>query len=491
MNLGSQNILFPPEPNRVIDGDYFLDRIVFQGRENPFIPTKLLALHKWVYLRNTIQKGDFIAINLPADGRDQPAQERRRIENYLKILRLRIEEHLPTVLVDVTCIVSKKFNQSPVLLHCTKVEEAFRNLQNKEMTALDIIENIPNEINGMIINNLNFDVFNSAPKDIYYPPLIGSQLTTQLSYRAETIMNIALGRYQGHGLLLSDDEIQELDPIRPFVTKYQFAPRHFTLQDITIFAQLFPNIEKLSMPNSTGIDTIICKLSEFKRLKTLDIFHSDVTGITFKDLPTSLKSLNCACCKKLNDLAIVNLKNSCLTQLWLHSTNLEGIYFNALPDTLKSLSCSHCLNLRESSIAALEKTSLEDLHISICTQITGTHFYALPKTLKSLYCNRCIKLNEVFIEKLKETNIDTLDISETPIIGDSFTKLPKSLKYFSLRGCSDLQEDAILNLQNSSIVTLDISNTHIQSLSTKHLPKTLKKLICVNCPRLEIEFDHK
>jgi hypothetical protein len=487
----NQNVQFPAEPNKVINITFFLAKILLSDSQAPVVLTKYLAQHKWVKLRNTIQSGDFIAINLFPHDEQQPKQWTRQLANYLKILRLKPTETSPSVLVDITCLANKN-SPAPIILPCLKTSEVLAHIPKKVETVEEIVQGCPQEVNGLILSHLNFFEFDDRPKyDIYYPPNIGTALKAQLSKKAQGIMNVAFLRYLGHGPLLSYNEMQEIDPIRLYVEEFNLPPnRHLALQDITILADLFPNIKRLGLRLCTNIDAIICELSEVQNLKSLDLDQSDVTGKTFDNLPLSLKYLSCILCEKLQDEAILKLKNSSLINLSVAITHLKGTHFDALPNSLKSLTCDCCFDIEDKAILRLSNTSLEEFTLLRCLALTGSYFATLPKTLKIFACNDCPNLQDEAIARLKESRIEVLHLACNPILGTYLSELPNSVRYLNLQNCTHLEDAAILRLQNSSLEELNISQTKLNRISHKHLPRTLKKLTCKNCDNLVIEYDN-
>jgi hypothetical protein len=151
----TQNIQFPQVPNKIIDKSFFLEKIAPQG--NGFInaETRLLALHNWAILRNTIEEGDYIRIELPSHG---PNQWTKQLFHYLKILRLRPENISPTILIDASPLISQKSKNMQVIIPCTSSSFAKQSVvQHPIQTPFEVIQACPKGIKGMILSFSHFD----------------------------------------------------------------------------------------------------------------------------------------------------------------------------------------------------------------------------------------------------------------------------------------------------------------------------------------------
>jgi hypothetical protein len=74
-------VKFPNQPNHIIDDEFFF----FQKSRTASGSKQTLDLHKWITLRESIQTGDYIRIDIPPIPENHPKRAILQLSNYLKI----------------------------------------------------------------------------------------------------------------------------------------------------------------------------------------------------------------------------------------------------------------------------------------------------------------------------------------------------------------------------------------------------------------------
>jgi hypothetical protein len=527
MNIPDNSIITLPsgnqcrnEPNKIIEESFFLKNVVTTGNNETFQQTHALDLHKWIHLRNTIQKDDFILMNLSLIPNNQPGRAVQQLNNYLKILRLQPAKDAPTVHVEISNFITKKTQSSlkknfsqlillkgaktRAILPCSclvipkEVNQETPDIQNDTKKLLN---DCPTVIHGMILGNLKFDEFYTNHAQYAYEPMLAVQLKREYTQRAWGIAQTAQQRHNGDGPILSIDELRDMAPISPYVREWKLTGS-LTQQRISVLATAFPNIEKLDMSGCQNVDLVLSELQNFKKLHALKLQGTDVTGATFMHLPPSLRTLNCRLCPNLRDGALCELKDFSLTKLDISGTSLRGTYLDKLGDSLKILQCISCKNLPDEALLQLAQcTSLEELDIS-GTLLRGTYFAALPRSLKKLNFEECHFLESDALSGLEKCALEELNISISFInLGQLWfgnvtlelfpqqineysnyirtlgfikvTRLPRTLKRFSAKNNFRIDDKTLLELKGRHLDELNFTDF----FRFKNDPKNLIRLI--------------
>jgi hypothetical protein len=492
-------VKFPNEPNKIIDEEFFF----FQKSRTASGYKQTLDLHKWITLRESIQKGDFIEIDVAPIPENRPHRAIEQLSNYLKILRLSpTDDSSVTCLVDVSILTSKIAKDT--LLHTFpsihvsqqgKTRKAILPcarrlvpLENNQITeripdkAKKSLKESPTDIQGMFLKYLEYEEFHMDKAHYAHNPQLANHLKTQYTKRAQEIADAALKRKSS--LLFTLDETQEMSLLGPYVTKWEYHGPLIS-SHISLFATLFPNIEILNLGNCTYVDSIIAELKSFKKLQELRLTCSDVTGKTFAHLPPTLKVLNCLGCKDLNEKELSWAKECSIESFCISSTLLDGSCFKTLPGSLKSIYCSNCKHLQDEALLGLQGCSLEKLNISN-TLLKGTYFSFLPRSLKMVRCSNCKALTDDNFSGLEGfSSLVELDISDTLLKGTLFRSLPRSLKTLRCSSCQSLEDEALLGLQGCALEELYITVTSLKGTYFNKLPRSLKTLHCWGCKSLD------
>jgi hypothetical protein len=448
------------------------------------IPTFILDKHKWLTLRKSIQKDDYIRIDIAPIPENQPKRAAAQLSNYLKILRLQPVKGDPTVQVDISRLVTTSNRSSlkkafpsitwlkgikthailPCALSVAPQEtnpipqakpDKTKKAPNKRATnrqktkaipvmqVTDILDKNSIDIQGMILGNLEYDEFHVDKAHYAHDPRLANHLKAQYSKRAQKIVDAALERSSGKGPILTLDELQEITLLGPYVTKWKISTP-LTLQIINFLATSFPHLEELDLSGCSNTDPILSSLQNFKNIKKLQLESTDVTGKTFALLPLSLKTLNCSYCDSPEDQAILGLKECALEKLDISGTLIQGKYIEKFQNSLRTLEAVHCPFLSSDTIMQLQNFQLQELNISdggtlpsmggAPTPICPMFFTCLPPTLKSLSCHPTRFMNEVeIISKLKR--FDALEefslYTFLPLNPNNYS-LPNSLTKFTV-----------------------------------------------------------
>jgi hypothetical protein len=482
MSIHNNSVVTTPinlqKPNKTIDESFFLQNPTSQVNPITFGPPRVLNKHKWLNLRKSIQKGDYIRIDIAPIPQNQPKRATLQLSNYLKILRLQPAQGDPTVQVDISRLVTPTNRSSlkkafpsitwlkthailPCALSVVPQEpnpipkatpDKTKKAPNKRATnrqktkaipvmqVTDILDKSSIDIQGMILGNLEYDEFHVDKAHYAHDPRLANHLKAQYSKRAQKIVDAALERSSGKGLFLSLDELQEIALLGPYVTKMKIRTP-LTLQIINFLATSFPHIEELDLSHCSNIDSILSSLQNFKNIQKLQLGFSDVTGITFAYLPSSLKELDSSCCLSLKDQAILGLKECALKKLDISETYLKGTYFHILPRTLKEVNCQGCAYLEENTLLRLEGCALEKLNI-LHTHIQGKYIEKFQNSLRTLGISHCpcyslntiMQLQNFQLQELNISEAGTLTVSEydasplTPLSPMFFDYFPTTLK---------------------------------------------------------------
>jgi Leucine-rich repeat (LRR) protein len=488
-----KNFQLPNNQEKIIDSSFFLKNIIPQGTDYVFAPCPLLAEHKWVILRNSLQTGDFIRIELPFLHQNHPSRQAGHLSNFLKILRLTPQDVSPTIHIDISSFVHDKSNilkrtfpqiiwlkgySTKAILPCVQLPPIWKEAEQNSITsAWDVIKNCSNEIKGRILSNLHLYEFEKGKNYItYYEKAIGNHLRVQFSKRAQEIWKKACKRNSGALPFFSVVETKKIGTMRPYVTEWDTHNLPLTAQFITLLGEVFPNIEELNLRGCSSIDRTIRGLQNFKNLKILQLTNSTVTGKTFSSLAPSVKKLNLQDCSDLKEEAAVGLAQSHIVELNISETPLRGKYFAKLPKSLKRFSCFFCIELQDEALSGLEGSLLEELDISY-TPVQGTYFSVLPRSLKKLNC-KYTNLDDDAILALRESVLEELNISYTYLQGTYFDQLPRTLKILDCSQCTQVGLDIILKLKNCTFLEeLCVPCFFNQDPNFYPLPNSLKKFI--------------
>lgn len=181
--------------------------------------------------------------------------------------------------------------------------------------------------------------------------------------------------------------------------------------------------------------------------------------------------------------------------------------YTGLSRELKGYDLSRTSITDEELIALDLPTTLEELNLSECNQITGAAFSILPRRLTSLIARGCPQLENGFFFDLPETlrsldfagctnlvGMNLEDLKELQFLNFSgciklcikdIGSLPVSLLSLNLAGCTQFKGDlhVLYNLANLQSLNLSGCTGLVdQDIDPEYLPKNLQTLEITNCP---------
>ncbi len=268
-------------------------------------------------------------------------------------------------------------------------------------------------------------------------------------------------------------------------------------------------------------------LSQFKKLRALDVASYGATQTVLAGLPGSLESIRLASFSKTKpDTANTDVSFAHLTQLTsftFDGGSLEAELIESLPNQLTSLALHHC-DMPNSTVAAL-LSRLDRLETLCLTWLHGGRGYgddseamtgegwdfACRDRLRTLDLSKCFYLNDELIHQISEQlkgleslklaeqrdltgrhwqldrlpKLNDLDLRELPKLGNNLLQhLPASLESLRLEDCEQLtgeswQLDTLGKLAEVRIAKCE----SLRSLGGR-LPDSLKRLDVRFCPQL-------
>jgi hypothetical protein len=544
-----QTIQLPRDPSKIIDSNYFYQKFIPQGDGGTFVPTYLLSIHKWEVLRNSIQRDDYVLLDMPQQIRTKNLLQHaaHHLAHYLQILRLKPNAAAPSVFVDTSklldlhsffpmrrtfpeirweairgkwvlpCISCPRFAENVAkaasleqrekrstiaeYLNCMHLRQAYEG--EVPLVQVDIMEVTTNgaQLERELIpcvqqqgTSLNPHVQELAKKCNYSEKILKLHRST-----GKVIEGLA---DELQGKILSFLPIFQEDGC----TYYQKDDLH-TAPCLARPASAMQCSKQFNDFLYSASDYDLCSDSPFFNPKIHPI-RKYVTSLnrTYKDVnPLSIARLSLAFpnIRTLNlfirytaELAAINVNDDRVMAKLQNFTKLQELILTGfaitskslqfLPASLKRLDLARISMSEDMEMQYLSHTSLEDLTLRFIKQLKGAHFDMLPPSLTQLKC-ACCDLSDEAISKLQKIPLESLYISCDAVTGIHFQNLPQTLKKLTCWDCPCLT-DAALNLSTTQLQ--DIYIWQNDNITGKYFvaPKTVKSITIYHAKNLSHEL---
>lgn len=248
------------------------------------------------------------------------------------------------------------------------------------------------------------------------------------------------------------------------------VPSNLTQLNLTCSDSLVPNMNPSAsslsdlnlshtLPNRQNQSAI----THMHSLTRLDLSFCRVSDGFVEQLPSSLTSLD--------------LAGAILTDKVLHS----------LSQKLTKLILCHCYYISNNGLAHLVRlSSLTELDLSYCTQITDCALRTLPSNIRSMYLEGCRKITDAGVHYLQPLMMDALNLNNTSISHEVFPVLSSTLKKLQCFSClwvTDLRQMPLsltsLDLRNCNFAQKTVyekQNPFFHPVAWHHIPPNLTEL---------------
>jgi hypothetical protein len=549
MSFPVQTIQLPRDPSKIIDSNYFYQKFVPQGDSGTLEPTYLLSIHKWAVLRNSIQRDDYVLLDMPQQicTKNLLLRAAQHLAHYLQILRLKPNAAAPSVFVDTSKLLDLhsffpmrrtfpeirwEASRGKWVLPCISCPRFAENVAK----AASLEQRVKK---STIEEYLNCMHLRQAYKGEV--PLVYVDITDVTTKRAQIEREI-LPCVQKEGASINP-QVQELAKKSNFSEKILklhpstcqvieglpnelqgkvlsflpiFASNHVADDKADLYTA--PCLARLASATqcSEQFGKLLYQVSDDALYSSSLFFNPKIHLVReyviylkriFKDVnPPSiarlslsfpnLRALNLyirhsgtlAAISDNDDRVMVQLqKFTKLQELFLTGFAITSKSLQFLPASIKRLDLANISMSEDLEMQYLSHTSLEDLSLRFIKQLKGDNFDRLPHSLKYLTCFSC-DLSDAAISKLQKIPLKSLSIVDCDkVTGIYFQNLPQSLKYLSCEQCSGLT-DAALNFSTTQLQ--DIYMWQNDNITGKYFvaSKMLKSITIFNTKNLSDEL---
>jgi hypothetical protein len=336
-------------PVKTIDSTFFCEMVTRKNNEITITHLPKFNMIKLALLRNGIKEGDRIRLDIHIDFLEHlPERTSGHVSNFLKILRLAPENENPTVLFDVSSLINygaehflkKDFPQliekdNRWILPCSR-KPLFPKMpqDEKEKKFIEYMQETAKEICELIASYLPLEQTLDFP--FIHSYRISKTMKAQYNLMAARALQGDFFRF-ARELFISFSP--QLEVIQDKVTKLHLSFVHIPRGILSQLSLYFPKVRVFSSSQCQNADEAIEELQHFSKLRSLDLYYSDLKGSTFASLPSTLKKLTCFKCPKIEDKAIKALAKIPLKKLDISWTRIKEIDVLRLPESLKTIVC--------------------------------------------------------------------------------------------------------------------------------------------------------
>lgn len=243
------------------------------------------------------------------------------------------------------------------------------------------------------------------------------------------------------------------------------------------------------------------------------VFHAASTNqkidITVQYQAMQISALSFAGLEKLNletlfaipSLRVLNLERtdvtdetigfipSTITDLNLSSCiNITGKGLSKLPRGLIKLNLAVTFNISEKEIEGFFNDlpgTLESLHFN-GENVTDAAVSRLPRSIKSIDFGYCQKLTDAAISHLP-VNLLSLTLKGSKITNEGLSRLPRNLNHLDLSGCKNIDDRGLENLPEG-LESLSLESfPKITNSGISRIPRGVKTLSLALCPEISDE----
>lgn len=246
-----------------------------------------------------------------------------------------------------------------------------------------------------------------------------------------------------------------------------------------------PNLTSLNLSKCIGLAPVdFYLLDSLKKLKKLDVSHSQFNDICLPHLPPELLELSFMNCEQLTaeglkqyltgGLTVLSpLKN--LKVLNLSNTRIDDAVLHLLPQGLQKLYLINCQLLKADGLKVFSSfKELKTLDLTN-TSIDDEGLRSLPQGLQEFSLVNCQQITANGFKALslfKELKV--LILADTLIDDEGLRSLPQGLQELNLMDCQPLTADGLEVLRRLKIKKISITNGMINDEIRSLLPKEVE-----------------